>query len=557
MDEGKLRDIIKKYALQNAVFYDGRADAKAVLGKVLANEPGLRKHAQLVKEETERVVQEVNSLHIEEQRALLGNIEPRMVENAEVKQPLMGELPNAVQGKVVTRFAPAPTGPLHISHILRAAMMSYLYAKKYEGKFILRLEDTDAKKIEAPFYEMIKHDLKSVGIKWDELVLESDMMGLYYRHAKHLLGKGRFYVCTCHAEKFRGLKEKKKDCPCRRNRTKKNMELWNGMLAGTFREGKAVVRLKTGMKNKNPALRDPPMLRISLTPHPKKKREYVVWPLYNFAAAIADHENGVTHVFRAKEHKHNTEIQGLVYRLLSWKPPETINFGLIYLPGEKLHKRDIIAGFKKKTYSGWDDIKLPTIQALIRRGFQAEAFRQCALMSGLSKTDIRLSWENIEGVNRKVIDPLANRYMAVIDPVKIELDAPDDIKIIESPLHPDFPERGKKRVPVSDIAYISKEDMKNLSGREFRLKNLFNILLDGSIGRYKGNVVEKGLKKIQWVSEPNINVSILTRDGVLKGIGEREMGRLKVGDLIQLERVGFGRVDKKEKGAITIAFAHK
>ncbi len=557
MNQGELRDIIKKYALQNAVFYNGRANPQAVLGKVLASEPGLRKHVQLVREEIERVVSEVNTLHLEEQKTLLHNIDPKLLERQEkVQVPLPG-LPNAQEGKVVTRFAPAPTGPLHISHIMRAAMLSYLYAKKYSGKFIVRFEDTDAKKIDGQFYDMIKNDLHAVGIKWDEIVLESDFMDLYYKYAKKLFDKKKFYVCVCPQENFKKLKEKKKNCPCRRNSAKKNLELWKQMLAGKFREGRAVVRLKTSMKHKNPALRDPPMLRISKAPHPKKGRKFFVWPLYNFANVVADHYNRITHVFRAKEHQHNTEIQSLLYKALKWEPPETVNFGLVYLPGEKLHKRDIIEGFRKKSYTGWNDIKLPTIQALVRRGFHPDTFRESAIMCGLSKTDIRLDWENIEGINRKVIDPLANRYMVVIDPVKIEIDTTGDVKSVETPLHPDFPDRGDKKIPVSDFIYISRDDFERLSGKEFRLKNLFNIDLKGRVGHYSGNEVKKEHQKVQWVSEPHVKVKILTKENVLQGLGEPAMQQLKVGDIIQMERIGFGRVDKKEKEGIVIAFAHK
>ncbi len=234
-----------------------------------------------------------------------------------------------------------------------------------------------------------------------------------------------------------------------------------------------------------------------------------------------------------------------------------INFGLIHLVGGKIHKRFVREWIKKGEVTGWDDIKLPTIRALIRRGYQPKAFEEMAVLCGLSKTDIKLSWENLNGINRKIIDPMANRYMAVADPVKISLKFAPEMAAVSHPLHPDFPERGNSEMPVNaKNIWISRDDWKKLSGKEIRLIGMGNLKLRGNVGEYTGNEIKRDMRKIQWVSEPNVKVRIVTPEGDLKGLAERSVSDLRVGDLLQFERIGFGRVDEKNEREIIVYFAH-
>ncbi len=553
-----MKDIILKYALQNAVFYNGKANPGAVLGKVMAQEPALRKKVPEVRKEIEQAVKEVNSLGLEEQKRRLESLAPELLERQEKRQEELPELPEAKEGKVVTRFAPAPSGALNISHALRAVMINYLYAKKYRGKFVVRFEDTDASKVAKEYFGMIRQDLASMGVKPDLFVTQSERMESYYKYAQRLISKGKIFACFCPAERFRSLSKEKKPCPDQKARPEKNLKAWKDALAGKYREGDLVFRFRTSMREPNPAMRNPAMLRLSDKPHPLQGTRYKVWPLYNYANVIDDHELGVTHVFRGKEHEHNTAIQKKVYEALGWKPPVVLNFGMIYLPGEKLHKRHIRELISEGQLSGWDDPSLPTIRALVRRGFLPEMFRQLAINTGLSKNDIRVGWENVEGTNKKFIDPMANRYMAVTEPVRISVRSAPDIREAEESLHPDFPERGKKRIPVSlESIYISGEDFKALQGKEFRLKGLGNIHLKGKEGYYTGNSIVREMQKVQWVSEPHVSIKIVTPEKAIGGIGEPDMGKLKPGTLVQMERVGFGRVDSVSKEGVTVYFAHK
>ena len=554
----KLRNIILKYALQNALFHGGKANTGAVMGKVISENRDLKSNVKEVKSLVEQIVRQVNLMPIEEQRKELEKFAPELLEKKKKEQKGLPDLPNAEEGEVTTRFAPSPTGPVNLGQFMRAVMLSYAYAKMYKGTFILRIEDTDAKKIDPEAYRWIKEDLVRMGTKWDKLIMQSDRIETYYKNAKKLLKEDKAYVCTCSAENFREYKRNKKDCPCRGNPVEKNLELWDAMVAGKLEEGSAIVRFKISMSSMNPVLRDPPLLRINKTPHPRKGTKYAVWPLYNFACTIDDYDLGVTHVFRGKEHEHNTAVQKAIAKALDFeKFPTIVNFGMIRFPGEKLHTRDIKKMISEGKVSGWDDPKLPTIRAFLRRGFHPDAIKMLALQCGLSKNDIEISWENLESINRKIIDPLANRYMVVIDPVQLSVEnAPGKREVFE-PLHPDHPERGKKKIILNPKKiYISRDDYEKFKGQVIRLKGLFNISLVRKT-KYIGNEILKDMPKVQWVSEPHVNVKIIGKDCVYEGLGEYEMSSLKPDTIIQMERIGFGRVDSNDRKEITVYFAHK
>jgi glutamyl-tRNA synthetase len=547
----KQKKVIKSFCLQNAIFYKGKAKPDAVIGKVIACVPELKQKIDDVRKEIAACVKAVNKMSIEQQRAQLAKIAPQLLEKVEKSKEPLSPLPKAVEGQFVTRFAPSPTGPLNIFHFLRAISMPWFYAKKYKGKFILRFDDTDPRKIEKKFYTWIIEDMKRCGIEPDSIIYESDYMADYYKYAEKMIKAGHAYICRCPAEKFREMKTKKINCPCQ---TDTNLKVWQDVLKGKFGEGEAVIRLKTSMAEPNPALRDPPLLRIIDARHPRVGKRYKLWPVYNFASVICDHEEGTTHIFRGKEHEHNTKIQAKIYQALGWPEPYVLNFGMIYLPGTKMHTRDIKAEIAAGRISGWDDPSLPTLRALLRRGYQPEAFKQLALQIGLTKTDIKLGWENLDGINRKIVDPVANRYFAVIDPIPIEIKI--DVKEVKQNLHPDFPQRGYREIPVGKTIYIQKSDFESLKGKQFRLIGLCNIVLKEGIAIVKGKQIVKDMPKIQWVSEQNAKIKIIKPGHILTGLAEPDIAKCKVGDIVQLERIGFGRIEKIGKEVVFV-WAHK
>lgn len=550
----ELKDTVEEFVLQNAVLYNGKANPGAIIGKLLGSDPGLKKDVPALRKLIEETVKKVNSMKPEEQKKMLKARKPGMLKKEVKKRERLPEIKGAVKENFVTRFAPSPTGPLNLGQLLRAAMLPYLYSKIYEGKFILRIEDTDPKNIEMKFFDMIKEDLKSTGIRWDKVVMESDGMENYYRHAEDLIRKKKAYVCFCPAEDFKRAKLEKKDCKCRDS---DSLSSWRDMLKGKYSEGDAIVRFKTSMSHKNPAMRDPPMMRVVKGKHPSKGTNYKVWPLYNFACAIEDHFLGMTHVFRGKEHEHNTYIQKLFYDAFEWEMPEVVNFGMVYLPGTKIHTRDMKEWIAEGKVNGWDDPKLPTVRALLRRGFHAEAFKKFAEDVGITKNDIRVGWENLEGINRKIIDPKANRYMVVLEPEKISIEGAPEISEVIEDVHPDFPDRGSRDMPVDlQEIWVSGDDFRRLKGKKARLKGLGNVKLDRK-ARYDGNDIVQKMPKIQWVSKPHVNLTLMTPEGERRGLGEISLRGIKHGTVIQMERIGFGRVDSSEGNDITVYFAHR
>jgi glutamyl-tRNA synthetase len=270
-----MKDLVKKtraYALKNALIYGGKAMQGPVISS-LFNE-GLKKSevGKYVKE-ISKIIQEVNSLSLEEQKKEFEKLK-KIVSERKVRDGLP-DLPNARKGKVIMRFAPSASGALHVGHAATACI-SFLYVKEYGGKFYVRIEDTNPENIYKPAYKMIANESKWLFDNSAEIIIQSDRMGLYYKYAEKLIKKKVVYVCTCSSEDFREFVSAKKNCPCRKLDVKENLERWKKMLDKTgkgFAEGEAVLRFKSNMKHKNPAMRDFPLARINLTEHVRQKKK--------------------------------------------------------------------------------------------------------------------------------------------------------------------------------------------------------------------------------------------------------------------------------------------
>jgi len=575
MDYQKLA---RKYILLNAIKHEGHAQLKPAISTLFSEHPELTKEHKEIEDVFKFVITDINSLSLDDQKRQVERDFPELLEVKEERKEegKLPPLPNVDKyEQIATRFAPAPSGALHISHLLRALSLSYLYAKMYDGKFVLRFEDTDPKRVDQKFYDWILEDLKAVEIQSDEIKYESDHFDLYLEKAAELIKDGKAYVDTCAQEVFKKYKIDKRNCPHRSLSRGEHFERWKKMLDGSFAEGEAVVRLKTRMDHKNPVLRDPPLLRIIDTPHPRTGTNYRVYSLYNLSCTIEDHYSNISHVFRAKEHEHNASIQAEIYAAFGWTPPESTQFGMVYLPDPwgKIHKRQIRQWLKEGKISGWDDIRLPTIRAFLRRGFQPDAFKKLAIASGLSKTDIRIGMETLDTFNRKLIDPIANRYFFVEDPVELTIEnVPQTAKRAQIPLHPEFPERGNRELKIEVVKnkaniYVARNDAQQFVEQELvRLKDLFNFVIeqvDRLLASFHSREVDLALKKkrkiIHWlpISKDLVKTSLLMPDGSARtGFSEPATRTLKVGDIIQFERVGFGRVD--QIGAeLVVWFAHK
>ncbi len=547
----ELNDIIRRYILINATSHSGKAQPKSVLGSILAEHPGLRSKVMEIRSLIEEEAEEINSLPLDKQESelkKLGGYEP-VVKQEKKDFP---ELEVEREGFVV-RFAPNPDGALHMGNA-RPAIICCEYAKKYNGKFILRFDDTDPKvKVpEKQYYAWIREDLKWLGIKYNQEITASKRLNIYYKYAEELVKKCDAYVCTCDAEKWRVMKEKSHACPCRSIDAKQNLKRWKGMLSHKYREGEAVLRIKTDLDAKNPAVRDWAAFRIVDEPkHPLAKKKYL-WPLYNFASGIDDKLCNVTHIFRGQEHSTNEVKQRYMYDHFGWKYPFAAVLGRLSMSDMVLSKSTIREGIANGEFSGWDDLRLGTLKALRRRGFQPETIREILYEIGPKPSDITISFENLSAYNRKHIDKIANRYFFIPYPKKIVIKNMK-IKSAKIPLHPDY-KRGYRKMSLTKVFYIDTEDFNKYQGVEVRLKNLCNVKLSEN-GEFTGTEV-KNTPKIQWVPEKYVEIRILMPDKEINGYGETALASAKVGSIVQLERFGFVKIEKTGKKNVIAVFCH-
>ncbi|MCL2359331.1 glutamate--tRNA ligase [Candidatus Bathycorpusculum sp.] len=569
-----LREFIRRVALLNAVGHDGKAQAGALVGKVLGEKAQYRNQVKELSGVINAIVAEVNSLTLSEQKAIVEKNWPETQKKPEVEEKKLTPLPSTDKYKVITtRFSPNPDCVLHLGSA-RAIVLSHEYACMYNGKFILRFEDTDpkTKKPQLEFYENIRKDLKWLGCRWDEEYIQSDRLKIYYEIVGKMVGDGNAYVCECTPEAFRGKAVAKEACPCRNIPPSDQLQRWQKMLAGDYQEGEAVIRVKTELDHPNPAIRDWPALRIIDTkkyPHPRVGSKYHLWPLYNLAAGIDDHLMGITHIIRGKEHYTNMIRQKYMYQHLGWEYPQAIHYGRLKITGAALSKSKIVAGINEGDYTDFDDPRLGTFAALKKRGIQPEAIKKMIIEVGVKPNDVTLSWESLYAHNRKILDATSNRYFFTADPIELHVSGLPKTFHAKLPLHPEHPERGFREYliePQGDksaaMFWITKKDAETMQTTHMmRLMELFNIQIDtkkaNSItATYTSESYEDVRKNkvqlIQWIPKgAEYPAEIIHQDAsVTSGFAEAACKKLKPDDIIQFERYGFVRINEASEKLI-------
>ncbi|MGQ9759120.1 MAG: glutamate--tRNA ligase [Candidatus Methanomethylicaceae archaeon] len=552
----EIKTMLKRHAILNALKYDGKANVKAVVGKVLSENPSLKAMVSELFGLATDVVSEINAMSPSDQRVLAESLGVAISKEKQRREEhVLPPLPNVEKyQRIHVRFAPNPDSVIHLGNT-RAALLSDEYAKIYHGIFTLRFEDTSPS-VKPPMpeaYEVIREDLKWLGIHWDHEYIQSERLPIYYEYMEKLLSMGCAYVCTCRSERFRELVGANKPCPCRDLPIEQHLKRWGGMLDGTFKKGRAVVRIKTDLSHPNPAIRDWPAMRIDTKPHPLQGRKYRVWPLYNFACAIDDHLMGITHILRGKEHEVNTQRQLYLYNYLGWKYPEAIHYGRLKIEGTILSKSKIRQGIEEGIYKDWSDPRLGTIAALRRRGFLPETIRKLIIEVGVKPSEAIISWDNLEAINRKLLDPLTKRLIFIPDPVQLEVtNIPREFQA-KIPFHPDNPEWGfitYNIVPDSNIFLIPSKDMSALKeGSIFRLMNLFNVRLTSPskstfISENVADVKTLGVPIIQWLPQGiGVHLTVVMPDAkVVEGILDPYILRNPLPQTFQFYRFGFVRV---------------
>jgi len=580
-ENAELEELIRKIALLNAIRHDGKAQAGPVIGKILGEKPELKTKVKEISALVNDVVRKVNNLPFSDQKRIVEEKWPQaLIKERVEEEKRLPPLPNADKyAQVVTRFSPNPDCVLHLGNA-RAIILCYEYASMYKGKFILRFEDTDPK-LKRPvleFYDRVREDLAWLECKPDEEYIQSDRIPIYYRYAERLLKDGNAYICTCAPERFRKKILGSNPCECRNLPSEEQLARWQRMLESGYTEGEAVFRVKTDLNHPNPAVRDWPALRVidsEKYPHPRVGSKYRVWPLYNFACGIDDHLMGVTHIIRGKEHLTNMVRQEYMYRHLGWKYPEAIHYGRLKITGASLSKSKIVQGIKEGVFKGWDDPRLATFAALRKRGITPEAIKRMIIDIGPKTSDVTLSWENLHAYNRKILDPTADRYFFVDNPIELTVKQIPRVFVARLHLHPDSPERGFREYTIkpkgdnnSTIFWISKKDAAaSKTGNLIRLMELFNIKIE-STHEYSSEAVfisesyeEARMAKaplIHWIpiGEDMPCQVVMPDTTIAEGIAESFSKQLKPNSIIQFERVGFVRIDKVNT-KLTAYFAHK
>lgn len=541
-------------ALQNAIEHGGKANMGPVIGKAMALFPELKDNARETSTLVKKILEEVNSMDLDQQKRRLNEIGgPKELKKRERRTGL-ADLEDAEMGRVVMRFAPGPSGPLHLGHT-RAAILNDEFCKRYNGEFILRLEDTNPEKIDQDAYRMIPEDLDWLGVKVDTTYIQSDRFTEYYKVTRELIEKGAAYVCTIDTEIWKELKYAGKPCEERDLEVEVQLDKWDKMLDGTFPEGDASLVIKTDLNHRNPAVRDFVGMRIRNAPHPRTGDRYRVYPLYNLSVAIDDHLMGCTHILRGKDHLNNTFRQEYIYRHLGWNEPEFIHYGLVSIPDTILKTSLIKEKIGEGEYSGWGDVRLGTVRALKARGFDPKALRDYWTDVGMKSAEIRFSWENFYSMNRSLIDPLTKRYFFVPDPKMISFDH-DSTLNAKVPVHPEVPEMGTRTYEVKPqdgsirLMVPSEDLLRSQRGGLMRLKDLCNIRLS-NVGsgqvEFAGHDIDeiRGAKGriVQWVEEDGVRMDLIMPDGaVVRGIAEKNIiEAAEKGENVQFERVGYFR----------------
>ena len=549
----------RKWALYYRSKYD-KLEIKSIISRLVAEIPEIKSKIKEVIPDIVQVVKEIEKLSKEEAKDILAKEYPEIFEIKKEEKEGLPPLKNAEVGKVTTRFAPNPSGYLHIGHA-RAIILSYEYSKMYKGRFVLRLEDTDPK-VKKPIldaYKKIKEDVEwLIGDRVKEMYIQSERLEIYYRYIEDLLKRGLAYVDLCKKEVISKNRIEGRACVHRNKDVEWNLEQFDKMIKGEYDEGEAVIRIKTDLNHPNPSVRDWIAFRIvnpKRNPHPwllnkfgeNYAERFWVWPTYNFSVVIDDHLMGITHIFRMKEHEINTIKQRYLYNYFGWEMPTVINYGALLVKDMPLHKSEIKRLIEEGKITGWDYPFLATLQALRRRGIQPAAIRKYIIEIGPSPVDIYVDWERIYSYNREIIDKQAKRYFVVRNPIRViveNLRLPLEIKIKYHPTE----DLGERIYRIeSNMFLLERDDV--LNNKYLRLMDAFNIeilRIEGSVAYAKAisytleDARKIGAKIVHWLYEKSYRkIKILEPFREIIGYGEAYLSEVEEGEIIQAVRYGF------------------
>ncbi|SHH24360.1 glutaminyl-tRNA synthetase [Caloranaerobacter azorensis DSM 13643] len=422
-----------------------------------------------------------------------------------IKNIIIKDLESGKYKEIVTRFPPEPNGYLHIGHA-KSICLNFDLADEFNGKTYLRFDDTNPLKEDIEYVESIKEDVKWLGYEWDGLYFASDYFEEMYRRAVLLIKKGKAYVCDLSPEEikeYRGtLTEPGKESPYRNRSVEENLDLFERMRKGEFKEGEKVLRAKIDMASPNLNMRDPVIYRISHSKHHNTGDKWCIYPMYDFAHPIEDAIEGVTHSICTLEFEDHRPLYEWVIRECEMEnQPKQIEFARLNLTNTVMSKRKLKQLVDEKYVDGWDDPRMPTISGLRRRGYTKEAIRNFVRAVGVAKSNSVVDYRMLEHFIREDLKLKAPRTMAVLRPLKVIItNYPEgQVEMLEADNNPENPEMGKRLIPFSREIYIEQEDfMENppkkyfrlFPGNEVRLKHAYFIKCNEVIKDENGNIIE-------------------------------------------------------------------
>ena len=378
---------------------------------------------------------------------------------------------------VQTRFPPEPNGYLHIGHA-KSILLNYGLAKKYNGKFNMRFDDTNPTKEKTEFVESILKDIKWLGADWeDRLFFASNYFNQMYEAAVKLIKKGKAYVCDLTPEEireYRGtLTEPGKNSPYRDRSVEENLELFENMKNGMYKDGEKVLRAKIDMSSPNINMRDPIIYRVAHMTHHNTGDKWCIYPMYAFAHPIEDAIEHVTHSICTLEFEDHRPLYDWVVTELEYpNPPRQIEFAKLYLTNVITGKRYIKKLVEDGIVDGWDDPRLVSIAALRRRGFTPESIKNFVELCGISKSNSSVDYAMLEYCIREDLKTKKPRMMAVLDPIKLVIDnyPEDQVEWFDVVNNIENEELGSRKVPFCKELYIEREDfMEEPPKKYFRL----------------------------------------------------------------------------------------
>ncbi|GAA0297289.1 glutamate--tRNA ligase [Halarchaeum salinum] len=585
MDED-LRKRIRREAEANALFnalkHGSDAQTGAILGPLMGANPEFREHGDEVSGVVAPVVNEVNALDEAEKRARLEEIAPDRLaeleaEDEEEEHPLP-DLPHADDyDEIRMRCAPNPNGPWHLGHARMPAVIG-TYKERYDGWMCVRFDDTDpeTKRPDLDAYDAILDDIDYLGFEPDEVVTASDRMETYYEHARELISRGGAYTCSCTGEAFSELKNDGQACPHREKNPGVVRDEFEAMIDGEYDSGEMVLRVRTDIEHKNPALRDFVAFRMVDTPHPREEAaNYRCWPMLDFQSGIDDHLLGITHIVRGIDLQDSAKRQAFVYDYFDWEYPEVVHWGHVQVDAYdvKMSTSTIKERIEAGELDGWDDPRAPTLKSVRRRGIRGQAIVDAMVELGTSTSDVDLAMSSIYANNRDLIDDetpraflVRNGFAARTDDAEADY-AATEIAIeggpdaAHPPVHPNHEERGERDIPVGDAVLVETADVPD-SGDRVWLKGYGPVRFDGDSFVYTDddiNVVrEEGVDVIHWVpAEHSVPVRLRQMDGDVYGYAEPGYADYEPNDLAQFVRVGFARYDRAEDDETVAYYAHQ